>query len=133
LALLLAHLGLNGGENVLEIGELDPLRVELGHAAATPRPPARTPGPPDQVRGQGRVSTSPRIRGKPGETSKRVLSYLPVGAPGVTQRDLQTRLPGIRANVIGRIVENAATHGTAIKEGDRYWRPERQSTSAAAE
>jgi hypothetical protein len=119
-------------------------RLTISRLIELYRPPAKTPATtattgPRKAPPPARTSTSSstRERSKAGETSKRVIAHLPVGVPGITQRDLQTRLPGIRANVIGRIVENAASHGTAIKEGEgptaRYWRPERQSTSAAAE
>jgi hypothetical protein len=61
---------------------------------------------------------------------------IPIGAPGVTQTDLQVRLPRVWANVIGRIVESAAGRGNLIRDTTsteiRYWRPSTSTASATA-
>ena len=59
-----------------------------------------------------------------------------VGGPGVTQGQIRTRLPKIRPNVVGRIVEAAAIKGSVIKDGDgataKYYRPSAVMPQAAA-
>jgi hypothetical protein len=120
-----------------ELKRLEDLAAAIGerhqvisHLIGLYRPPAprttkTTKGPPAKA-----ASSSKTRPNRAGATSLKVISQLPIGAPGITQRDLQTRLPGIRANVIGRIVENAAAKGQVVKDGERYWRPERHAVAA---
>jgi hypothetical protein len=59
-----------------------------------------------------------------------------VGGSGVTQGQIRTRLPKIRPNVVGRIVEAAATKGAVIKAGEgttaKYYRPAATETERVA-
>jgi hypothetical protein len=68
-----------------------PQEVPAGTAATTTRKATKVPGP------TMRPTTGPtrsRRPTQPGATSKLVLATLPIGPPGISQKDLQVCLPG---------------------------------------
>jgi biotin carboxyl carrier protein len=93
----------------------------------------------------GTTTTRRRTAAGQKTTSDLVLEKITIGGPGVTQAQIRMRLPKvfgskknetIRPNVVGRIVEAAATKGAVIKEGQgvtaKYYRAAETTGQRAA-